>query len=99
MNNKIKYILIAVLLLILRSNNLVAQSNDQCFNCHSDMDDEKAALYKTDVHHSKGISCSGCHGGDSSSDDMDIAMSKEKGFIGVPSRSDRYRVCVKCHAN
>jgi predicted CXXCH cytochrome family protein len=99
MNNKLKYVLTAALLLILKSNNLVAQSNDQCFNCHSDMDDEKAALYKTDVHHSKGISCSGCHGGDSSSDDMDIAMSKEKGFIGVPSRSDRYQVCVKCHAN
>ncbi len=33
------------------------------------------------------------------SDDMDIAMSKEKGFIGVPSKVKRYEVCVNCHAN
>jgi len=99
MKNKIKYFFIAVLLLILNSNTLFAQSSDQCLKCHLDMDDEKAALYKTDIHHSKGISCSGCHGGDATSDDMDVAMSKEKGFIGVPSRSDRYQVCVNCHAN
>jgi len=99
MKNKIKNILIAVLFLTIYSNLLIAQTTDQCFKCHSDMDDAKASLYKTDIHHSKGISCSGCHGGDATSDDMDVAMSKEKGFIGVPPRSDRYQVCINCHAD
>jgi len=99
MKNKIKNILFAVLFLTFYSNLLIAQADDQCFKCHLDMDDAKASLYKTDIHHLKGISCSGCHGGDATSDDMDVAMSKEKGFIGVPSRSDRYQVCINCHAD
>ena len=94
-----KYFFITVLFLILIQNFYYAQSEDQCFKCHLDMDDAKASLYKTDIHHLKGISCSGCHGGDATSDDMDIAMSKEKGFIGVPSKVKRYEVCVNCHAN
>ena len=87
------------LLLIISNNNLFAQTKDECFNCHSDLDDEVAASYKTDVHFLKGISCSGCHGGKSSSDDQDIAMNKVNGFIGVPTRVNRYKVCVKCHAD
>jgi len=90
-----------ILLLSIFSSLLCAQTKvqDECLNCHKEMDSEPANLYVTDVHYSKNISCSACHGGDSKSDDMDIAMSKEKGFIGVPARSTRYEVCIKCHAN
>ena len=99
MKNKIKYFLTSVLFLILISNYVNGQSVDQCFKCHIDLDDAQANLYKTDIHHIKGISCSGCHGGDASSDDMEVAMSKENGFIGVPLRSNRYQACVNCHAD
>ena len=99
MKNHIKYLLLLVLSLILNSNFNLAQSDDQCFKCHLDMDDAKANLYITDIHHLKGISCAGCHGGDATSDDMDIAMSKEKGFIGVPEQTTRYQVCVNCHSD
>jgi predicted CXXCH cytochrome family protein len=99
MKTTLKSFFILSLYLILSQKVLLAQPVDQCFKCHSDMDDEKAALYKTDIHHLNGISCAGCHGGDSSSDDMDIAMSAEKGFIGVPQRTTRYKVCVNCHAD
>ncbi len=99
MKNILKYFFVAVILLILNPKILLSQTVDQCFKCHIDMDEAKANLYKTDIHHSKGISCSACHGGDATSDDMDVAMSKEKGFIGIPSRSDRYQVCVNCHAD
>jgi predicted CXXCH cytochrome family protein len=99
MKTILKSFFILSLYLILLQKVLLAQTVDQCFKCHSDMDDEKAALYKTDIHHLKGISCSGCHGGDASSDDMEVAMSKEKGFIGVPARDKRYQVCVNCHSD
>lgn len=99
MKNKIQYFLTSALLLILLTNFANAQSEDQCFKCHIDLDDAKANLFKTDIHHLKGISCSGCHGGDASSDDMEVAMSKEKGYIGVPSRNNRYQACVNCHAD
>lgn len=83
------------------SSLLLAQTitQDQCLNCHKELDDVPAKNYVTDVHHSKNIPCAGCHGGDSKSDDMDIAMSKENDFIGVPKRSVRYEVCIKCHGN
>jgi len=72
--------------------------NDECINCHSVVD-EVGELYKKDVHFSYNISCAACHGGDSKSDDMEISMSKEKGFTGVPSRKERYLACIKCHAD
>jgi predicted CXXCH cytochrome family protein len=90
---------IALLLVVMNLSSLLSQTADQCLKCHLDMDDNHAKLFKTDVHFTKGISCSGCHGGDSASDDMDVAMSKEKGFIGVPARTNRYQVCVNCHAD
>ena len=99
MKNKILNILVLVLLLILSFYTLHAQTVDQCIKCHSDLDDTHAKLFKTDVHFTKGITCAGCHGGDATSDDMDLAMSKEKGFIGVPSRVNRYEVCINCHAD
>ncbi len=70
--------------------------NDQCIECHSVVG-EVADLYKTDVHYSYGISCAGCHGGDSKAEDQDIAMSKTSGFIGAPAKKDRYLVCIRCH--
>ena len=73
MKNKILYLSILVLFLFLNSDFLLAQKGDECFKCHLDLDDEKAILYKTDIHHLKGISCASCHGGDATTDDMDIA--------------------------
>jgi predicted CXXCH cytochrome family protein len=100
MKNKIKYFLVPALFLFLNSNLLIiAQTNDECFKCHVDLDDTRANLYKTDIHHLKGISCAACHGGDATSDDMDVAMSEVKGFIGVPQRSKRYEVCISCHTD
>ena len=84
-------------IVIISCISLLAQSKDQCYTCHSDLDDAPARLYKTDIHFTKGITCADCHGGDATSDDMETAMSKEKGFIGVPNKINRYQVCVSCH--
>jgi len=99
MKNKNSILVLSCLIIFLFKIPAAAQPNDECFNCHNDLDDAVAGLYKTDVHFSKGISCSACHGGNSSSDDTEVAMSKENGFIGVPGRKDRYKVCISCHAN
>jgi hypothetical protein len=76
--------------------------NDECLNCHLDLDDElltPAKLYAGDVHYKMKITCAGCHGGDPTSDDNDIAMSEEKGFLGVPDKAVRYKVCINCHSD
>jgi len=72
---------------------------DQCFICHNDMEDNPSSLFKQDIHYMKGISCSGCHGGNNKSDDMDIAMDEKAGFIGAPSGDNISKVCSNCHSD
>lgn len=94
---------ILILLVIISFQFALAEKKeDQCMNCHlitGGDNNNPAVSYKQDVHFSLGLTCASCHGGDDSSDDMDKAMDKQKGFKGVPTRSVRYQVCVKCHNN
>jgi predicted CXXCH cytochrome family protein len=52
-----------------------------------------------DIHKSKGISCAGCHGGDSSTDDMEAGMNPKAGFIGVPKGDAISAACERCHSD
>ncbi len=70
-----------------------------CFECHENIGDKVAESFKKDVHKEKGITCAGCHGGDAASEVLEQAMSKEKGFIGVPKGDDISKTCAKCHSN
>ena len=82
--------------------NASQQTVNECLTCHFDNEDgngEPAHLFKKDIHFNKGITCAGCHGGDPTKDDMDEAMDKNKGYIGVPSKAERYKVCIKCHSD
>ena len=72
---------------------------DNCYSCHSDLGSTPAELFKNDVHHLAGLSCSDCHGGDNKSEDMDEAMSKSKGFIGVPKGNQISEICSRCHSD
>src|SRR5204862_492024 len=79
-----------------------AAKKDTCVECHSVMDgatQQPALLIKNDVHTANGLGCADCHGGDRTSDDPTVAMSKAKGFIGKPSRTDRPELCARCHGN
>ena len=103
-NNKMRCFLI--LLWILFTGFVFAQDkselnleNDQCFVCHQEDEELPEDFIKEDVHLKAGLSCSGCHGGDMANNDMDEAMSPEKGFVGVPSKSEIPRFCGKCHSN
>ena len=70
---------------------------DQCLVCHLDQESKEALAYRADIHYLRGVSCADCHGGDRTSDDQDVAMSRGKGFIGVPKAQDIPRVCGACH--
>ena len=72
---------------------------DKCYSCHNDIGGAKAAAYANDVHFKAGVSCADCHGGDPTLEDQDAAMSKSKGYIGIPKPSDIPQICGKCHGH
>ena len=75
---------------------------DSCMTCHSAMEEGTkgpSTLIRNDVHIAHGLSCADCHGGDRSSDDPSIAMSKAKGFKGNPARTAIPKFCASCHAS
>ena len=76
----------------------VAQADDQCYTCHEVLGDEPSTLFKRDIHFQRKISCAGCHGGNPRSEEMEEAMSKNAGFIGVPKGDDISAACAKCHS-
>jgi predicted CXXCH cytochrome family protein len=85
--------------LIFFAFNNIKAAEDECFNCHDSQGDNPSALFRNDIHHKKGIPCSGCHGGNSKSDDMDAAMNKNAGFIGIPKGDQISERCAACHSN
>jgi len=72
---------------------------DQCYVCHRNEDYLPEHFNDDDVHIQPEVSCAGCHGGDSSSDDEELAMSEEAGFIGVPSKGEIPEFCGRCHSD
>ncbi|MGD1044098.1 MAG: ammonia-forming cytochrome c nitrite reductase subunit c552 [Bacteroidota bacterium] len=76
-----------------------AFAKDTCFECHQTTGDKPSELFKHDIHYQKGVSCAGCHGGNSNAEDMEQAMDKKTGFIGVPKGDDISKVCAACHSS
>jgi predicted CXXCH cytochrome family protein len=74
-------------------------SHDQCIICHEGMSDKPSTLFAHDIHRTKGIGCVDCHGGNAMSDDMEKAMDKKAGFIGVPKGDAIAQVCAQCHSS
>ena len=70
---------------------------DQCIKCHMEEEMMPKNFNESDIHLQAGLSCVGCHGGDSTKDDVEAAMNPLKGFIGVPSREKIPQLCGKCH--
>lgn len=89
-----------LLSLFLLPSVLSAQDRvDQCLTCHQSLEDGPSRLFMKDIHRAKGISCAGCHGGDSTNDDMEAAMNPKAGFIGVPKGDAISAACEKCHSD
>lgn len=73
--------------------------NDNCISCHIEEELMPEGFNENDIHLQAGLSCAGCHGGDPSTDDDEMAMSESAGFVGVPDRKDIPAFCGKCHSN
>ena len=76
-----------------------APADDKCLTCHQSLGDKASELFMRDVHHTRGVTCAGCHGGDAKSEEMEQAMSKGAGFIGVPKGDGISKACAECHSN
>lgn len=74
-------------------------ADDQCITCHDGLGDKSSVLFKKDVHGTNGISCAACHGGNAKAEDMEQAMNKREGFIGVPKGDNISNVCASCHSS
>jgi hypothetical protein len=77
-------------------------AKDSCIECHSNMEgnlQRPAILIKNDVHLASGLSCADCHGGDRTSDDMEVAMSRANGFSGKVQRTAIPKFCARCHSD
>ncbi|MGD8395534.1 MAG: cytochrome c3 family protein, partial [Candidatus Eiseniibacteriota bacterium] len=76
---------------------------DQCIECHLALDDETltppASGFDDDVHSHAEVSCAGCHGGDPTSDDAEVAMDPARGFVGIPEPSAIPSLCGRCHGD
>ncbi len=69
-----------------------------CLQCHGGQPGPLGApvpLWRESVHQANGVSCQHCHGGDPT--DFAMAMSPERGFIGVPAADDIPAFCGRCH--
>jgi hypothetical protein len=76
-----------------------AKKPDQCFVCHLEEDYLPEHFDDDDIHIQPDVSCSGCHGGDPTSSDGEVAMSEEAGFLGVPEKAEIPEFCGRCHSD
>ncbi|MEE9117162.1 MAG: cytochrome c3 family protein [Calditrichia bacterium] len=85
--------------LVMAQNMSQLADENQCINCHMEEEILPDDFNKNDIHLQSGLSCSGCHGGDPTKDDMDDAMDPEAGYTGVPSKKDIPQFCGRCHSD
>lgn len=94
--------LIASGVLVLAAASGSAQTKNSCLDCHSVLPDKLGVTQETfshDIHAQKGLTCVSCHGGDASSDDPTVAMSKKAGWKGPIDRRQIPQLCGSCHSD
>jgi len=94
-----RMILFTLAAIALMQGSPASLAQDGCLSCHETIGDDPGRLFSGDIHRQKGISCSDCHGGDNTTDDMEKAMSSASGFVGVPKGDEISRMCSSCHSN
>ena len=75
-------------------------SENVCLTCHESaiMDETRRKIpgeWKQSWHAQNDVACHDCHGGDPT--DAAMAMSPERGFVGVPKYRQVPEFCGKCH--
>ncbi len=92
----------SIVLALLCAFGAAAQTKNSCLDCHSQFDAPlgvNAKDYLGGIHAQKGITCTSCHGGDASNDDMTVSMGKKAGFRGHIERTQIPALCGKCHSD
>ncbi|MDH3200497.1 MAG: cytochrome c3 family protein [Myxococcales bacterium] len=74
-------------------------SGGECLECHLEIEDPITELWKDDVHAHAGIGCDGCHGGDSTKDDSELAKRSGSGYRGQFTPRQIVLSCGGCHAD
>ncbi|RPJ61266.1 MAG: hypothetical protein EHM23_07535 [Acidobacteria bacterium] len=72
---------------------------DSCVACHTDLDESLTRQMDGDIHLERGLGCVGCHGGDASQSDQELAMAATRGFAGRPKPAQTAAFCGKCHSD
>lgn len=73
-----------------------------CIACHSSLEGrlaEPTKLFEHDIHRSKGLSCSDCHGGNPARSDIAGAKDKNYGYVARPTAEQIPAFCGKCHSD
>jgi len=90
-----------------------AADGGNCLACHSQLTgrlNTSAATWAADTHSNVGVSCTGCHNGNSSAGitmanfkeahaSVKNAAGKEVSFIGKPTGKEQVALCGSCHEN
>jgi len=74
------------------------QASNSCIECHSRQKDKAGqvvTIFQSSVHKSAGVSCDGCHGGDSSQ--ADKAKAHSGNFIAKADTAATLEMCGQCH--
>ena len=80
------------------SISVAADGETVCIQCHTSQTGrghEPVKPWQSSIHAENGISCHGCHGGNSK--DIVTAMNPEQGFLGAPKESAIPDFCGRCH--
>jgi hypothetical protein len=94
--------LILLLGFLMLVSAVALNAGNSCVECHSALDGNlqvPATAFPNDIHPHRGFSCTDCHGGDSSQDDQDKAMSRARGFLGKIPRTAVPKLCARCHSD
>ena len=78
------------------------QAPNSCLDCHSAMPEPLGVTqekFSQDIHAQKGLTCASCHGGDPTSYDPTVAMSRKTGWKGKIDRKQVPQLCGSCHSD
>ena len=78
------------------------ETTSSCIKCHSQLEQslsDPVHLFDNDIHKSKGLSCSDCHGGNPNKDDKAGAKDPNWGYIAKPTAQQIPGFCGKCHSD
>jgi cytochrome c553 len=70
-------------------------TEDNCFACHRNNQDEVIGLFQNSVHNRRRLSCGNCHGGDIKAAEKTKAHTQA--FVGKPSADQILEMCGACH--